>query len=346
MARQDGGGSIPIYSPPKKPKATATKKPLTSSKPKAAAPRPLGTGGSKGGSKGGGGGGYNSYLASQKKAQSKAATRYLNQAKAMSGQIAALKNSLSVGFKAALDQRLANISLVSGQQDDLLLEGYNKRVKSLEGAAADNEKAEGATSFANLGNAARERANAVSEAMNQGAGESDVLRAGLMSLRNWSQNQDQANRSYFDTLRSVNSSLGDLNVDTKTGRANIASQANADRDQVWSQFHQQKSETFSNLGNLFGQQSELYGMANEQKGSKATQRLRKQAVSKSDSAFMSASKQNATVWSNPGVGSEILNWQGRDDFAGDIGPRTIEQATTNEPVKARPEGATLRKWTV
>ena len=348
MARMDGGGGtkIPVYTPPKKPKVTATKAPLTSSKPKTSVPaKPLGTGGG-GGSKGGGGGGGNPYLAAQKKAQSKAAQRYLQQAKSMQGQIAALKNSLSEGFKSALNQRLANIQLVQGQQDSILMDGYNQRVKSLEGAAADNEKAEGAVSFQNLGNAARERANAVQEAMNQGAGESDVLRTGLMSLRNWSANQAEANRSYFDTLRSVNSSLGDLNVDTKSARANIASQANADRDQVWSQFHQQKSETFTNLGNLFGQQSELYGMANEQVGSKKTQKLRKNAVAKSDDAFMKASRQNAKVWENPGIGSEILNWQGRGDFQADVGPRTIGQAASDEPVKAKPEGATLRKWTV
>lgn len=346
MARSDGGGgTIPIYSAPPRPKHTPVKKPLTSTKPKTStAATPLGTG-TKGKSGGGGGGGSNPYLAAQKKAQSKAAKRYLDQAKAMQGQIAALKNSLSTGFKDALNQRLANISLVSGQQDQVLMEGYNQRVKSLEGAANDNAQAEGAAAFQNLGNAARERANAVSEAMNQGAGESDVLRSQMMSLRNWSSNQGEIQRSYFDTLRSVNSSLGDLNVDTKTARANIASQANADRDQVWSQFHDQKSETFTNLGNLFGQQSELYGMAQEQKGSKATKKLRKQAVAQSDAAFMKASKQNAMVWENPGIGDQLLNWQGRGDFASDLGPRTIDQAVTNEPIKAKPEGATLRKWT-
>lgn len=345
MAKNDGHGSIPIYKPPK-PKPVAHHSGTTAS----AAPKPRtagsSTGGGKGGSGGSGGSSSNPYLAAQKKAQGKAANRYLNSAKAMSGQIAALKNSLSEGFKANLTQRLSNIDLVSGQQDAQLLEGYGQRVKSLEGAATDNEKAEGAASFQNLGNAARERANAVTEAMNNGAGESDTLKAGMMSLRNWSSNQGDANRSFFDTLRSVNSSLTDLNVDTKTARLNIASQANADRDQVYSQYYNQRSETLTQLGNLYGQQGEYYGMAQEQVGSKKTKGLRKHAVALSDRAFMQSSKANAHAYDNPGIDPSIQNWQGREQFGGEVNNNRIESAVTNEPIAAKPEGATLRKWSV
>lgn len=348
MARMDSGGSsIPIYKPPKPKKPTVHGGGVgVTVKPKSTAgTTSTGTKGGAGGS--GSDGGYSSYLASQKKQQSKAARRYIDQAKAMSGQIAALKNSLSVGFKAALDQRLANIGLVSGQQDALLMEGYQNRIKQLEGSAADNEKAEAGQSFANLSNRARERANAVTEAMNNGAGESDVLKAGMASLRSWSANQGDIQRSFFDTLRSVNSSLTDLNADTKTGRANIASQANADRDSVWSQYYQQRSETYTQLGNLYGQQGELYGMANEQKGSKATKRLRKQAVAGSDSMFMHASKANGRAYENPGVPAEIMGWQGHGEFTGNQPTgNTIEAAQANEPIATKPEGATLRKWTV
>lgn len=345
MARMDGGGSsIPIYKPPtpKKPTVHGGGVGVTV-KPKTTTTKATGGKGGAGGS--GGDGGYSSYLASQKKAQSKAARRYLDQAKAMSGQIAALKHSLSAGFKAALDQRLANISLVAGQQDATLIEGYNNRVKQLEGSAADNEKSEAGQSFANLGNRARKRANAVTEAMNNGAGESDVLKAGMASLRSWNANQGDINRSFFDTLRSVNSSLTDLNADTKTGRANIASQANADRDSVWSQYYQQRSETYTQLGNLYGQRGELYGMANEQVGSKKTRRLRNQAVAGSDSMFMHASKANGRAYDNPGIPASIQNWQGHAEFDDAPTARTIETAATNEPIKAKPEGATLRKWT-
>jgi hypothetical protein len=338
--------SIPVYKPPKakKPKAHAAAASSSSSSSSSG-------GGAK--PKAGGGGGKasssassaaNAYAAAQKKAQNKAARRYIDQAKSMSGQIAALKNSLSEGFKAALTQRLANISLVQGQQDSTLMEGYNKRVKALDDSAADNDKAESDASFQNLGNRARERANAVSEAMNMGAGESDVIRSGLMSLRNWDANQGEINRSYFDTLRSVNSSLTDLNVDTKTARVNMASQANADRDQVWSQYYDQRSETYTQLGNLYGQQGELYGMAQEQHGSKGTKKLRKHAVALSDKEFMHASRANSHAYDNPGVGAALMDWQGQGPIQGEVNNNTIA-SVPDTPEMKKPEGATLRKWT-
>lgn len=342
MARMDGGGgSIPVYKPPKvkKPAAHASTSTTSHSSSSTTTKTKASGGGASAAASA-----ASSYTAMQKKAQNKAARRYIDQAKSMSGQIAALKSSLSEGFKAALTQRLANITLVQGQQDATLMEGYQNRVKALEDSAADNDKAEGGASFQNLGNAARERANAVTEAMNQGAGESDVLKAGMMSLRNWSANQGDINRSYFDTLRSVNSSLTDLNTDTKTARVNMASQANADRDQVWSQYYDQRSETYTQLGNLYGQQGELYGMAQEQKGSKATKKLRKQAVGASDAEFMHASKANSKAYVNPGVGSELMAWQGQGPIEGGVNNNTIASAVTNEPIAKKPEGASLRKW--
>lgn len=335
--------SIPVYHPkrPKRPRQHSG-----TSGSNTGSGGGSGSGGSGGGSGSGGGGGSssaNSYLAQQKKAQHKAANRYLQSAAAMSGQIKALKHSLGVGFETALKQRLANIGLVAGQQDAILMEGYNNRVKSLEDAAKDNEKAATDQAFSALGNRARERSNAVTEAMNNGAGESDILKSQLASLRNWESNASEVSRSFFDTLRSVNSSLTDLNVDTKTGRANIASQANADRDQVYTDYYNQRSETYTQLGNLYGQQGEYYGMANEQVGSKRTRRLRNQAVHRSDAEFMHASKANSKVWKNPGIGS-LMNWQGHAPIDGQLGGNTIESASLNEPIAKKPEGATLRKW--
>jgi len=333
---------IPVYNPkPRRPK----KRPSTGTSSAS------GSGGSGGTSStgssstsGSGGGGYSSYLASQKKAQNKAARRYIAQAESMAGQIKALKKSLSSGFKTALEQRLRNISLVQGQQDSILLEGYNQRVKSLKDAASDNEKAAGDASFQNLGNRARERTNAVTEAMSQGAGESDVLKSQLMSLRNWDANQGEIHRSFFDTLRSVNSSLTDLNVDTKTARVNMASQANADRDQVYSQYYNQRSETYTQLGNLYGQQGELFGLAQEQVGRKRTKQRRRQAVRRSDNQFMNAVRANSKVWKNPGVGAGLMGWQGEGPVEGDLGSSQIPAAPVNEPIAKRPEGASLRKW--
>ena len=343
MARTDGGGTI--YTAPR----PRRKKHLNGATTGSGTSGGGSTGGSStlggaGGSGGSGGGGGDPYLASQKKAQSKAAQRYLQQARSMSGQIAAIRHSLTTGFQQALNQRLANINLVAKQADDQLMEGYNERIKSLEGAAGDNEKAYGQQTFAALSNRGRERANAMSEVAAQGAGETDLLRAQHMSLRNWGNNAAEGTRTFFDTLRSVNSGISDLNVDTKTARLNTASQANADRDQVWSQYYDQRSESLTQIGNLFGQQGELYGMAQEQVGSKKTRRKRRRAIRQSDAAFMRASKANAQVWDNPGAPKELLDWQGHGQIEGYSGASVLANAASEPTEIARPEGANLRSW--
>src|SRR5690606_21086506 len=75
----------------------------------------------------------------------------------------------------------------------------------------ENEKSEADATFANLTNRARERGDLITQALSQGAGESDVLRTQQQALRNWSANQADVNRSFFDTRNSVNAAISDLN---------------------------------------------------------------------------------------------------------------------------------------
>ena len=62
----------------------------------------------------------------------------------------------------------------------------------------------------------------LAQAALQGAGETDTLRGQFMAVRNWDANQADVNRSYFDTTRSINSSLQDLNSDVRQQRVNLA----------------------------------------------------------------------------------------------------------------------------
>lgn len=303
-----------------------------------------GTGSKKSG--GGGGGGGDPYLRNQRKQQRKASQRYMDDAAALRGQVRALRRALNGGFRRALDIRLANIGLVTGQQQKQVMQGYRERVGSLAGAAKDNEKAAAGQGFLNLSNRGRERANALSEAMLQGAGESDILRSQEMSLRNWNANQGEVNRGFFDTLRTVNSSLTDLNVDTKTARMNLAAEANADREQLYNSFYAQRAEALTQLGNVLGQQGEYYGLANEQVGSKKARRLRNRAENLSDAAFLGSANMQSKAWKNPGISARLRKWQGRDDFSdGGMGDSTYREAASQTTNLARPEGATLRSWT-
>lgn len=214
-----------------------------------------------------GGGGASGYekraIARENQAKSDAADRYVRQAKTLEAQASALQRALRKSFDARRDQQLGDITEQMRQQKGLLREGFRKRYRSLKGASEDNEKAEAGQSSINAANVLRERGDAMAEIAALGAGGSDSLQAQLMSLRNWQANQTEVNRGYYDTLRSINSSLTDLEVDTKTALANAEIEANADKEQVWTDFYNQVSETQTQLGNVRGQQADLYNQAAE-----------------------------------------------------------------------------------
>lgn len=294
---------------------------------------------------GGGAGGYSSYLAQQKKQQKAANKRYLELAATIGQQAKAWQFTLGAkGFQNRLAQRLANANLVWKENDALLQSEYANQVKSLEGAVKDNEAAADEKSYLNLTNKGRERVQALQEAANQGAGESDMLRAQEASLRNWSANQSDINRGYYDTLRSVNSSLADLTGQTRTARVNAVVDRNADRDMAWTQYYDARSEAYTQLGNTLGQQAEYYGLANEQVGSKKTQKKRRRAATASGKAFHDAAVLSGMAYKNTGVPDEIKEWKGADEFEGLLNNTSLagSQGVTENK---RPEGASLRRWT-
>lgn len=201
-----------------------------------------------------------------KQQQANAARRYREQSAHLEAQAKALQHALRVDFKHNLLQNLSDVTDVLKAQQRLVREGYNRRYGQLAGAAEDNEMAHGDQTAANAENASRERGAAITQAMSQGAGESDTIAAMMMSLRNWNANQSEVERTNADTLRSINSSLTDLNVDTKTALANNQIQANADREQLWTNYFNQMSTTYTNLGNIRTSQADYGSMAREMGG--------------------------------------------------------------------------------
>jgi hypothetical protein len=310
------------------------------------------SGGSKKKKSGGGGKSPNAYaraaekraIARENKMRAKAAERYKYEAKTLEVQADALKKALNGGFKKALDTRLTNARRAFQQSDKALAEGYETRVESLEQGADENEAAAADSTFANLGNRARERAAAVSEAMSQGAGESDVLRAQMMSLRSWQANQGEVNRSFFDSLQSINSSLTDLTVDTKTARLNAESQYNSDQDQLWTEYFNRRSEAFTQLGNVQGQQANLYAQANEMKSSGSSKSSMKKYQSASGKSFDAASKEASQAWKNPGNSQALMEWEGREKFRGTNNTALLAETGPAIPAPKKPEGSSLRAW--
>jgi hypothetical protein len=308
------------------------------------------TGTSTGGGNDGGGGGnaqdpYTKALADanakEASAKRKAATRYTDQAEALAQQAAALRYALSdKGFRKALEIRLANVTRSLGIQDSDLVAGYKARLGSLEAVAGDNVKSAASDSYAALSNAGREHANALGQAMTQGAGESDVLAAQGAALRNWEVNQSGVARAFFDTQSSINSSLTDLTTDTRAARINAVLQANSDREQLYSNYYDRRSETQTALGNTYGQMAEYYGMAQEQVGSKRTRGQQRSLADRSGGAFLDASRTSARAYVDPGVRASIRTWEGAPAFDTPFGAGPSPMTTD----LARPEGASLRRW--
>ena len=291
-----------VYTAPKAPVVKSTKKKTTTTSKKSS-----GTSSGSGGSSGGGGGGGGIQKASDKP------------------QLAALKSLLDSGFKRALDQKLANTQLLYEQQDADLLKGYRARIGGLAGSRADNDKSEVDASFGNLSNRARESNDLLAQAAMQGAGETDTLKTQLMAIRNWDANQADVNRSFFDTQRSINSSIADLNADTRTARINLATGALGDYDQAWTNYYNQRADAYAQMGNIHA------NPYSDSHNAKST-------------AYKDMAKEASSSWKNPGVQANIRNWEGT--------VKEQEQRLNNSMFgnaavvkeRKRPEGSTLRKW--
>lgn len=205
------------------------------------------------------------YTKAQRQRDMAARDRYVTDAEALTGQIKALRATLGPKgeFKDALKKRLGNIDLVLGQQMDDLDTAEAARNASLDLDARNNTIANADGTTRNDANRVRERTMALSEVAAQGGGGADALRAQLMSLRSAENNQAELDRAFKDSERSINNSRLDLALDVHNARVNMTTEANADKEQLWTTFNNQTSETRTQLGNALGQQAEYYGLARE-----------------------------------------------------------------------------------
>lgn len=282
----------------------------------------------------------------QRKEDRETRDRYLEQARTLAQQIAGIRDALGKhGFRERLTTQLQNIRIAQRTADRDLMTGYRDRVGELRRASKDNEKAAADAGYANLANRSRERANALSEAQAQGAGESDQLRAQQMSLRSWNANQHELNRAYFDTRSSIASSLTDLTTDTRAARLTNVAESNSDREMVWNSYYDRRSETLTQLGNTLGQQAEYYSLANDAVSSKSLKAKQRKASNASGRAFHDASMEAGNAYSAPKPPKKLTRWDGARGFDDDRLNNSQFSSAATELSQAKPEGATLRKWT-
>jgi len=273
-------------------------------------------------------------------ARRRAGQAALDKAKNLQAQIDALKYALETAFKSSLDQNLADVGMVLEQQTNLVKSQSAARAQAFLGAAGDNEQAVGMQQESGFGNLVRERGEIMSGLIQQGAGETDALRAMAMAARNFTSNQQEGNRAYYDTLRTINTGITDLNEDTRNVLSNSFVQAESERERLYQDFYNRRSESFTQLGNVYGQQGDYYADAKEMEvGGGDLEGSR----SRSAQAFMDASKEAGKSYEQKPLPAWISDYAAADQVEGYRNNSELGAAVQFErPKKA--QGATLRKW--
>jgi len=235
-----------------------------------------------------------------------------------------LRRMLSTEFAKSRDVKLGNIMQSYKTADADILDSYGQKAISLGESRSDNEKAAGDMTWQTLMNRVREAGDILSQTALQGAGESDTLKSSEMANRNWEANQGDVNRSYFDTNTSISGSIRDLNSSTKTARINAVEQANSDREQTWANFQNQKTDAWTQIGNVNANPfSNQYG--------------------KQPKAYDYAATSTGQAWKSPGVPDNIKDWKGTiQPTAGRLNAGTVEGFSTDLAVK-KPQGSTSRR---
>lgn len=286
-----------------------------------------GWGGNGGG--GGGGGGISSAQAKVNKEGKDRANRENAATKAnVDHQLALL-----AGFAKSRDTKLGSIQTALTSSDKILLDGYGRTLGSLRGNILDNDKAQGDNTYSNVANAIRERQDISNEVASQGGGETDVLRAQLSALRNYTSNQGETNRAFHDTLRSANNSITSLNTETGTSRNNLYNQAEADREAAHANYNNQMSDTWTQISNIENANTNV-----DSDSSAAYKKTQPNAAKEAAKFVGSAYKRRIAP-------SDWSKWAGK----GDTEDRTLTSSNRAAAVNLggplqRPEGATLRKW--
>jgi hypothetical protein len=272
-------------------------------------------------------------------AMARAGARYKSQAENLDPQIAALRHALDVTFKQSLDQNLTDIDGLLGEQFDMLKKGASARALEFLAGAKNTEQATAGQAEGSMSNLVRERQDTLGSLLQQGVGQTDMLRAMVGAARNWQSNINEGNRSYFDSMQSTNAAINDLNVDTQSALSNTHNQTESERERLWQDFYNRRSETFTQLGNTYTSQADYLDLAKEQKtgeGGGAKKTL-------SGTAFMDASNEAGKSYVRQAVPDWIKDYKGQEKVSAKVTNSDLAAAMQFEPLGG-PEGASLRKW--
>jgi hypothetical protein len=271
----------------------------------------------------------------------KAGKRFIESANTLEKQAKALRHALKYDLKKARDQNLTDVGTVLTGQINQLKLGNTQRARTFLDSAANTTKATASTAEQGFSNLARERADSMGSLLEQGAGESDTMRAMLIAARNWQANTHESNRAYFDSMQSVNQGLVDLNIDTRSGLANAWTSAEGERDRLWQDFYNKRSETYTQLGNVSGQKADYYAQAKEMGVSPHGKD--KKAKSEMGKSYMAGSKEAGKSYKQKALPDWVAKYEGTK--APEARQSNTDLAAVVDLKRAdKAEGSTLKKW--
>jgi hypothetical protein len=272
----------------------------------------------------------------------KAGQRYLKQASNLEAQAKALQRALSKEFAKNRDTNLGNIGQRLTENLGLLKDDAKNRGGQLDDAAGNTAVATGQQENQSLSNMVRERSDAMSMLLEQGMGETDQMRAMLMSARNMNANQNEGNRSYFDTMQSINSSITDLNADTRTALANTFGEAEAERGRIWENYYSKRNQGFTQLGNIRGQQADAYANAREM-GVDPGKAKENAAQAGMKTNYENAATEAGKAYKEKALPDWVKNWQGTKLKDAQVQNTNLASAITIDKAE-KADGAALRRW--
>lgn len=279
----------------------------------------------------------------QEERDTRAGKSELAKARDLEAQLAAFRLALSTkGLSKARRQNIKDVerALLSqlNEAKDAASQRYNAFVTAGENAEIDT----GRQLEAGVSNAVRERAEAMSQLLSQGAGETDAMRAMLMAARNWQANAGEANRSYFDSMASANAGITDLSLDTETAMANAFRGAESEKDRLWQDYYKSRADTFTSRSNVYNQMLAHYRVAEAydvepKKGKKkrAKEGIEEDSLASARAMSKSYKQKKLPGWiSGYSAGAQLQARQSNSNLAA---------AMTIEPT-VKSEGASLRRW--
>ncbi len=215
----------------------------------------------------------------QAERDSRTGKRFLQNARNLNPQAKALRKALGE-MKERRRQDIGDINRTRDTQLAQLKEAATALGTSYTEAGANNDTAAGTALEGGFANAVRERQDAMSNILSQGAGETDQLKAMLMAARNQSSNASEANRAFYDTLGTINQGITSLNVDTKTKLQNAWVAAEGEKEQIWRDYLESRGEALTQLGQIRTAQADAYANAAEYEVDIPTRNGKKKKVKK------------------------------------------------------------------